>query len=278
MMSATRILPSSFSADLGGITRAHRRYACRYCAASVILFVVGGILIGSDESWGWLLIWSASSCAYLSLAYCINRVELISADRCLVHSWPTRIGGWFLLLPYRVGAWCSWRLYSQKVKEWDEITLEDLSSGILVGRHLLSSEVDSLTRKNITAVLDLAPELPRIGGLESLGYKQIAMLDLVPAPCEILQEAVDFISSQPERSNIYVHCALGYSRSVAVVVAYLVFRGAKLSTALAQVFKYRSGAVLHEEYHRRLEEFEHCCQIGINRYNSLNSHPAEEIK
>ena len=237
-------------------TPGHRRLSVRYFALGAFLLIPGVVLGGS----AWVLAWPAASCAFIGIAYRINRVQLLSTDKCPIRSRLTRISGWFLLVPYRLGAWCSCRLYSFRVRAWNEATPE-----LIIGRHLIASEARTLVQEGVTAVLDLAPELPRIRGSETLAYRQVAMLDLVPPSCEQLQAAVDFINTRPEGSKLLVHCALGYSRSVAVVVAFLVWQGMALPSALAQVRKRRSNAVLNDGFLNRLKEFERVCEINIRR-------------
>ena len=85
---------------------------------------------------------------------------------------------------------------------------------------------------------------------------------VVPPSCEQLQAAVDFIGSQAAGSKLLVHCALGYSRSVAVVVAFLVWQGVALPTALKQTGKGRPGAALNAGFLNTLKEFEQYSEIN----------------
>jgi protein-tyrosine phosphatase len=70
--------------------------------------------------------------------------------------------------------------------------------------------------------LDLAPEYSEARELLGLKYESIQVLDWTVPTSAQLQRAVSFIDRESRTRKVYVHCALGFSRSTGVVAAYLL--------------------------------------------------------
>ncbi len=224
------------------VTNEHQRMACRYLAAAVAGLVLAAIAGGA----AWLLLYPAVSCVAVAYAYGTNRPELLPKNRRVAMPRST-----ILFAPYLLGAWCSWRWYAVKVAAWNPITAK-----ILIGRRLLRHEATGLWKSGVSAVLDLAPELPEICGLDGIEYRHVPMLDLVPPSVVQLNAALEFIESQPPDSKLLIHCALGFSRSAIVAAAYLIREGQPVHRALARIRAERSGIVLTDGMLRVLREFE----------------------
>lgn len=98
-----------------------------------------------------------------------------------------------------------------------------ISRNIIVGRRLTNSEAKQLRREyNISAILDLTPECSERSSLLDLPYKNIQIMDLTtPAPAS-LNEAIHFINLHSPKGLIYIHCALGLSRSTCTAAAFLL--------------------------------------------------------
>jgi protein-tyrosine phosphatase len=60
-------------------------------------------------------------------------------------------------------------------------------------------------------------------------YLNIPVLDLTEPSKEQLEFAAAFIAEQRSKGKVYVHCALGVSRSVSAVNAYTVLAGNKFT-------------------------------------------------
>jgi protein-tyrosine phosphatase len=220
----------------------HRCVAYRYLAAAFTGLMLAMIFGGA----AWFLLYPAASCVAVAYAYGTNRPELLPKNRHVAKPRTT-----ILFVPYLLGAWCSWRWYAANVSAWNSIT-----SYILVGRRLLNREATVLKASGVSAVLDLAPELPPIGGLDAIEYRHVPMLDLVPPSLIQLNAALEFIEAQPLNSKVLIHCALGYSRSAVVAAAYLIRQGQPVHHALARVRAERSGIVLTDGMLKILREFE----------------------
>jgi protein-tyrosine phosphatase len=72
-----------------------------------------------------------------------------------------------------------------------------------------------------------------------------------------LRQAVNFVQEQSARGIVYVHGALGYSRSVGVVAAYLLAAGLAqdVEEAIRRVREVTPQTLLDDVWIRRLHEF-----------------------
>ena len=78
-----------------------------------------------------------------------------------------------------------------------------------------------------------------------------------------MHAATTFIAEAAAEGMVYVHCKIGYSRSAAVVGAFLLATGdaADAEEAIAQLRQARPSIVVREEAMRALNEFalSHVC-------------------
>jgi protein-tyrosine phosphatase len=76
----------------------------------------------------------------------------------------------------------------------------------------------------VSVVLDLTSELSAPAPFRGLTYLNLPILDLTAPLDAHFEEAVTFIDRHCQAQNgiVYVHCKAGYSRSAAVVAAYLL--------------------------------------------------------
>ncbi|MRG90823.1 protein-tyrosine phosphatase family protein [Polyangium spumosum] len=111
---------------------------------------------------------------------------------------------------------------------------------ILLGGFLLPSDVAELERLGVRAVVNATTELVEpIGTLRAAGmeYLQIPCWDM-NAPCpEDADRAVRFLAEHVAKGQrVYVHCASGVGRSVALVVCYLALhKGMSVDEAIAWI-------------------------------------------
>ena len=77
-------------------------------------------------------------------------------------------------------------------------------------------------------------------------YRNLPILDLTAPTQDQLREAVAFIAEESAQGTVYVHCKIGYSRSAAVVGAYLLASGQAATVeeaiALLRQFARRSSS------------------------------------
>lgn len=126
-----------------------------------------------------------------------------------------------LLAPYRLGAYCSYRLHTRK-----DAPCRQVAENLWMGRMPSDAEARMLCGKGAVAVVDMAPEFASAKPFRTLACHHAPVLDLTPPSVAQLREAVEFIEAHRSRGIVYVHCALGYSRSAAVIVAWLLKSGA----------------------------------------------------
>jgi hypothetical protein len=143
------------------------------------------------------------------------------------------------MLPYTVAAWINSRCWTS-----GEPVKGHLGDGVWIGRAPLPWE-----RGGIVSVVDLAPEL------QLRGDAHVAILDLTVPTEEQLSEAVEAVRRLARPT--LVCCALGYSRSATVSVAWLLSTqlGLSVDEAIAKVRSVRPNVVISEAHRKRLTEW-----------------------
>jgi hypothetical protein len=196
---------------------------------------------------GGLLLWPATSLGIMTAAYCgLGATVYRKAGGRLPLS--TRL----ILGPALLGHWLSLLYYRRQCRAWDEVC-----PGLLIGRVLLPGEAEQVIKRGVTAVLDLTAEFSETPAFRALRYRNLPILDLTAPTQEQLDEAVGFIAAESARGTVYVHCKIGYSRSAAVVGAYLLKKGevATASEAVACLRRARPSIVVRPEALAVLTEF-----------------------
>jgi membrane-associated phospholipid phosphatase/predicted protein tyrosine phosphatase len=122
----------------------------------------------------------------------------------------------FLLAPLLLGHRLSLRHYQRRADPWNEVV-----PGLWMGRRLNEREARRAVRRGVTAVLDLTAEFSEPEAFRAVAYLNLPVTDLTAPGPEALKAAVAFIQRERARGTVYVHCKIGYSRSAAVVGAYL---------------------------------------------------------
>ena len=243
--------PDPVGAGRGTATRRARprnlKFARRY-ALGAVAFAVAAVLW---RPWGWLLLWPALALSLVAVGYFGLGAVVFrksagqhpTAARWVLgpYLWPTRLA---FLAHYRPR--CP--------------TQSDVAPGLVLGRFLNDKEARALVQEcGVGAVLDLTAEYPEAAAFRDLPYKNVQVLDFTPPTAEQLAEAVEFVRAQVAAGRkVYVHCALGYSRSVCVAAAYLMSAGLAGSAeqAVAAIRKVRPAAVMTDALWSALREYE----------------------
>jgi hypothetical protein len=187
---------------------ANLRVAWLYATGSAA-FAIASITLGS---WFWLLLWPAASLALIAIAYVRGNSSVFrKANGRLPIS--TRI----VLGPYLCGAFVRLLIYRRRGKQ-----LVEAAPGVYCGGLLLEREALQVRVMGITGILDMTAEHVEARAFLEIDYLNVPVLDLTQPSREQLDRAVAFIAEHARRGGVYVHCALGISRSVAAVAAYRI--------------------------------------------------------
>jgi len=224
------LLPDERRSPLRGMRftrdRTRRKLALRYALGAMAFPVIaslGGI-------WLWLC-WPALALLLVSLHY-----ALVGADGFQKGSdGRLSLGASALLLPYLGAAWLNSRWWTRRHPQPCEII-----DGVSIGRMPAAGE-------SHVSIVDLSAELAcraRPGF-----YRGFPSLDLVAPDRATLQSAADAIEEARQHGPVLVCCALGYSRSAAAVVAWLLKTGraATVEEAIELVRRARPSIVLRRE-------------------------------
>jgi membrane-associated phospholipid phosphatase len=197
--------------------------------------------------WGGALVWPALSLGITAAAYFGAGPGVFSKDNGRL-SPAARI----LLAPVLAGQWLSLYHYKRQCRAWDEVV-----PGVWIGRKLSRAEAATAVRDGVTAVLDLTGEFSEAAPLLSVRYRNVPILDLTAPTRRQIQDGVDFLGQQVGRGIVYVHCKIGYSRTAAIVGAWLVASGraAGPEQAVAMLCAARPSLVIRSEAMAALQEF-----------------------
>lgn len=234
-------LPDEQKSPLAGLAftrdRTRRRLALLY-ATGALLFVALACVGGA---WLWFF-WPAIGLTLLALNYAVigARGFQKSADGSM------SIGAQALLLPSTVVAWINSRAWTRRHPQANEV-IDGVSIGRIPGAHECA---------RFAAVVDLSAELPRKAPADRR-YRSFPVLDLTAPDEEVLRAAATAIEEERLRGPVLVCCALGYSRSAAAVVAWLLMthRANTVDAAMEIVRKARPAIVLKRESCAALEAF-----------------------
>jgi hypothetical protein len=182
-----------------GRTRRHT-VAFYYAAGAGIVLIAGAWALRS-----WLMAYVAASLALIALAYWRR-------DAGFLRKQDGRHGlvSWLLYWPYLLGYRLTWAAVLWRERGRPPFIRHD--AGLWVGRRLTPAEARQLPPG--CWVIDLSCELAETPALRNARYRHVPLLDLhAPRPAQI--RAVLRLLAERERTGhtVYLHCAMGYSRS-----------------------------------------------------------------
>ncbi len=211
------------------------------------LYLAGSILLAAPAleggAWLWLL-WPAVSLAVVSLNYlAVGARGFQKAENGRLSA-----GAAGLLAPYLAAAWINSRLWTRR-----HPLPAHVADGVSVGRIPRAFELAKTVP--FAGVVDLCAELPCLVPPE-LFYRSIPILDLTVPDISALRTAADAIEEARKRGPVLVCCGLGYSRSAAAVVAWLLVtrRAAGIDDAIGIVNRARQATRLGSGHRAALEE------------------------
>lgn len=184
------------------IHKDRRCWSLFYCSLALITawlacFLNGGFL--------WLL-WFSVSSLFLALIYAFFGADAM--QKRYYHSLPVTL----LLLPY-------WVIVRLNIAYWlhKKARVNAVTQRIHIG--------SIISANTYSAVLDVCAEYPCFSAKKH--YKTVPMLDMVAADIEQLRHAADMLQEllTKQEEIVLVCCALGYGRSAAVIMTWLLRHG-----------------------------------------------------
>ena len=162
-----------------------------------------------------IVLWIFIALFLVSIAYAFGFYTLLVGKDGIASWWQ-----WLVFAPYFLGTYLAWQWYKK-----DLPLLTPVAQKVYVGRHLDKDEYTKLDTLGITHTIHLALEYQCF--LPSFAQTRFAMFDItIPSP-KLLHEIVMAIEVQ-KKEGVYVHCALGLSRSVIAIGAWLIYQGYSL--------------------------------------------------
>jgi hypothetical protein len=207
----------------------------------------GGVLyVTGHTRWWWLgafAAWVGISYALLALIYLANVPGLLGKS-ARGHRWAW---AWPLFWPYFLLSELSYGLArtSGRIVPYTEI-----APGLYLGRRLTGPEADAFVQTTgVRGIVDLAPEFHAVPLFREAHYLSIPVLDATTPSPDQVDRAVAWIDEARKRGPVFVHCALGQSRSATVVAAYLVAAGLakNANDAVKLIRAARPGVKLHPD-------------------------------
>lgn len=178
-----------------------------YYLGTAVLFLVGAFAYHSLAA-----LWLFLSMLAVAIAYAFGLNHLIAGKDAKASLWQ-----WIVFAPYFIGTNLSWRWYKRKLP-----LMTQVEERIYFGRHPSQNEYGIIRSLGISHSINLA--LEHQINRSALEQTRIPFLDLtIPAPQE-LHRVVEMIEAKKE-NGVYVHCALGLSRSVMAISAWMLYRG-----------------------------------------------------
>ena len=197
-----------------------------YLLASAICMV----LAFNVEILTWLFLWLFLVLFCVSLIYVFGLNSLLAGKDAKPSWWQ-----WLLFSPYFLGNYLSWQYYKRKIP-----LMQVLQDNVYLGRYPSVKEYKELEVQGISMALNLAMEQQ----IQKKGLPQIRLpyLDQTIQSPELLHKGVLYIEKYKTK-GVYVHCALGLSRSVLLASAWLLFQGYSIEEAQSEIAKIRPNYV-----------------------------------
>lgn len=213
------------------------RVGAIYCTGAAALMAVAMM----SWPWGAILLWPALSLSLIASAYFGIGPGIFRKD-----GGRLPIATWLLLGPVILGQRLSMLRYIGRSNPWDAIT-----ANVWIGRTLNAREAKRALDDGVRAILDLTCELPETSVFaRHPNYRNLPVLDLTAPTAEQFAEAIAFIDRHARAGGvIYVHCKAGYSRSAAIVAAYLIKTNqvADVTAALTHLRQCRPRIIIRPE-------------------------------
>jgi len=133
---------------------------------------------------------------------------------------------WIIFWPYLLGCWVNWLFWRARIS-----LMAEIKPGIWIGARPGKNDWDQIKAMGICSIIDLVPELSTKPPT-TIDHNHFPLLDIaIPYP-GTLHQIAQKIDTCSKQGPVYIHCALGMSRSVLAVSALLISQGATTAEAL----------------------------------------------
>lgn len=209
------------------------RLAGRYLAGALLC-----LALAMQGSYWLILLWPALGLGVVAAAY----VGIGPAVFRKQNGRLTEAAKW-IFAPYRLGQVLSWRWHRRRMA----LPFAEVVPGLFVGARLDEREALILAAAYPRRlVIDLTGDFDEADSLRRGDYVNLQLMDLTEPPLAALRDGAAYIEmAMQQGKTVFVHCALGYSRSVRVVAHWLVATGRvrSLVEAFEKVRVVRPGLV-----------------------------------
>ncbi|ULJ62489.1 dual specificity protein phosphatase family protein [Wielerella bovis] len=215
-------------------TPKHTRWAMLY----FMLVIVSGCLAYVINGAGLWLFWGSVSCLLMGLAYAKFGANLLQKQNNGRHTFAATC----LFAPQILAAKLNQIIWLRHDTE-----SEHIAENIFIG------SLKALKNPNFQAALDVCAELPACR--TPANYVALPMLDMVsPTVAQLAQAAAHLDRLHHQQQTVLVCCALGYGRSAAVILAWLMlYRAYDWDEAVALLHTARPKAVISADVRAAIE-------------------------
>ena len=164
-----------------------------------------------SPAWPWLYL--AASLALVALAYARRNAAFLRKTQGRHPAWI-----WLLFWPYLAGYAATWLLVRWRHR--GKPAFAQATEGLWVGRRLSAGEAQQLPPG--CCIIDLCTELSEAEPLRNGHYRHLPLMDLQAPSRKQVRTILAAIDTERRQGRpVYLHCAMGYSRSLFIARIYL---------------------------------------------------------
>ncbi|WP_324172061.1 phosphatase PAP2 family protein [Sulfurimonas sp.] len=217
-----------------------------YLIASAIFMILSFYIV----TFQWFFIWIFLSLFSVSIVYALGLNTMLVGENAKANIWQ-----WLLFFPYFAGNYISWNYYKSRIS-----LMATVVPKIYLGRFPTKDEYKDLSSKSIGHTINLASEQQLHKA--SIKETRLPFLDQTIQSPESLHRGVELIELYKE-DGVYVHCALGLSRSVLLISAWLLYQKYTLEEVDELIANIRPNYIKSEYMKINLEIYQNYLNLYI---------------